>query len=139
MGHKQVFGKHMYDPASGVTMPTLSNEELDKKIREIHNRFHGRLRTHEDVARRAKWTPEELDGVHIQDEHIFYDEVKALIATQNTALLKELLGELPEEIDMMHAKKAHSDAGAGNVIGHNHLLRKVKNLINSKLAAMGER
>ena len=65
------------------------------------------------------------------------DRLVKLFATQNTALLKELLGELPEEIDMMHAKKAHSDAGAGNVIGHNHLLSKVKNLINSKLAAMG--
>lgn len=100
-------------------MPTLSNE-LRQAILKL-------------VIKNSSY----MTGSDARDAETV-ENIMSLIATQNTALLKELLGELPEEIDMMHAKKAHSDAGAGNVIGHNHLLSKVKNLINSKLAAMGE-
>lgn len=110
-------------------MPTLSKEELERQI----------LKVIDAADEASRGTVGLADDKYIAHQEALIKGFTALLATQNTALLKELLGELPEEIDMMHAKKAHSDAGAGNVIGHNHLLSKVKNLINSKLAAMGER
>lgn len=41
-----------------------------------------------------------------------------------------LLSGLPERNDMKHAKDAHSDAGAGHVIGFNYCLDQVEELIN---------
>ena len=105
-------------------MPTLSNEELKKNI--IH------MLCDCDVEDSSYVTGTRFDY------DMAADAVLKLFATQNTALLKELLSELPEKLDMQPAIKTHSDAGAGTVIGHNHLLSKVKDLINSKLAAMGE-
>ena len=101
-------------------MPTLSNEALRAKLKHIIQQID----TGDSLV--CAWPTEED-----------LDKIEALFATQNTALLKELLSELPEKLDMQPAIKTHSDAGAGTVIGHNHLLSKVKDLINSKLAAMG--
>ena len=112
-------------------MPTLSKPDI-KLVRALQKDFETLYVKEFTTA----WKENRLIR-NIELGIMRLENTEKYIATQNTALLKELLGELPEEIDMMHAKKAHSDAGAGNVIGHNHLLSKVKNLINSKLAAMG--
>ncbi len=41
-------------------------------------------------------------------------------------LLKEVLELLPEKIDMKHAIKTHSDAGAGYTIGFNQCIDTIK-------------
>ena len=73
---------------------------LDQELRAIHELLHGRLFTHQEVAKRARWTTQELEGVLKQDEHLFYKELKTLIATQKQELLKELIdcGEIHHSV-----------------------------------------
>ena len=72
------------------------------------------------------------------EKHWDTDRTEATIAImryargQRTALMTELRdSELLEEKDMEVAIKHNSDAGAGDVIGHNYLARAIKAYINN--------
>lgn len=54
------------------------------------------------------------------------ENIRELAHTIRNKVLHEVIEALPEEIDMQRAIDANSDAGAGHVIGHNHLLREIK-------------
>lgn len=56
--------------------------------------------------------------------------IKSLQALINTEVLKALNSiEVPKKIDMKHAIRTHSDAGAGTVIGNNHCVDKIQEAI----------
>lgn len=46
-------------------------------------------------------------------------------------LRQDILKKLPKRINMKHAIKCHSDAGAGHTIGHNYLLKKIRDIIKN--------
>lgn len=78
-----------------MTAPNIPDKGLTDKFKAAHNRFHGRLDTHGEVAVKAQWTLQELEGVQNVDEELYYDELEALfIATQ-----QQLLTELMEKAD----------------------------------------
>lgn len=58
------------------------------------------------------------------------DAAMKVLATHDKQLHQALLSGLPERNSMKHAVNAHSDAGAGYVIGFNYCLEQVTQLIN---------
>ncbi|MEW1951079.1 hypothetical protein AB0280_17730 [Pseudarthrobacter sp902506025] len=61
----------------------MPNQYEDKELREeidrIHERLHGRQRTHIRVAEQSRWSPQELDNVLQEDVWIFQAEMTDLI------------------------------------------------------------
>jgi len=70
-----------------TTTPKDSPIDIRAELQKLHNTFHGRLATHEEVARRSGWPPHVLDGVQIEDEEMlvegFTDEQKSWRLAQN--------------------------------------------------------
>ena len=89
----------------------MNEPDIRQKIKEAHNLFHGRYDTHEEVAKHARWTPQELESVQIQDEELFYDDVIALITAECTRArideLKHIEGDTA--YSMMNGKPVYID------------------------------
>ncbi len=80
-------------------MTKTTEPTIEAQIREIHERLHGRLFTHQEVAKHARWTPEELEGVCRQDEYLFYDELEALIDAEIAKVLDRAKQRFHEPIE----------------------------------------
>ena len=93
-----------------------TNRELKRKLKDITSGMYYSLKDNETTFNNA--------------EDRVVEEVMALIAAHNKQLHQALLSGLPERNDMKHAVNAHSDAGAGHVIGFNYCLDQVTKLID---------
>lgn len=96
-------------------MPTLSNEELKERIRIT-------------LGLLPNSTPQLVDNLF------------SLFATQNTALLKELLANIPKKVDVVDDPFGEKQLSYINYReqGYNQAVDETIEVINSKLAAMGE-
>lgn len=54
--------------------------DYKNELRKIHDRFHGRQRTHTEVGKRSGWSGQELDNVLDEDEQLMYQELEALLS-----------------------------------------------------------
>ncbi|MFB6518599.1 hypothetical protein [Streptomyces sp. NPDC056401] len=55
-------------------------EQLREDIKTIHDRLHGRQRTHQEVAKHSRWTSTELENVLREDEWLYEKEMLALLS-----------------------------------------------------------
>lgn len=106
-----------------MTMPTLSNElrqQIDKAITCDVGCGHD-------------------TGFEACYEHQI-DRLVKLFATQNTALLKELLANIPKKVDVVDDPFGEKQLSYINYReqGYNQAVDETIEVINSKLAAMGE-
>lgn len=98
-----------------MTNPTSPSIEKKDEVRK-------------DILRISEENPDDPAFI---DEIIEYIELKLQEVRAET--IRECIEALPEEIDMQRAIDANSDAGAGHVIGHNHLLRDIKSSLTKLL------
>lgn len=133
---------------SEPTMPTLSNEELKHDIiADVSNSYYETLKNEPEYI---NMTFEQLGAVC---RDLATVDVNTLIATQNTALLKELLGATRERV--LYEPVTNRIVNTGDKVGidldvdtkgslkfiqdngYNQAVTEFTKVINSKLAAMG--
>lgn len=95
--------------------------ELRKQVQVIHGRLHGRIRTHEQVAKHSLWTREELDQVISEDYMLFEVEIVELIAKQKEDWEKETEIRVRRGIEYMYKdSELDGETLARAIIKDNH-------------------